>query len=126
MTLRLDYWGALDELVAGSRVIIDRPRGSRHPRYPDFTYPLDYGYLEGTTSGDRQGIDVWVGSRDDRSVTGVVMAVDLEKRDAELKVLLGCTPDEMRLVHSVHQDERCGAILVERAPGDPLSREGEG
>jgi inorganic pyrophosphatase len=40
-----DFWCRLDDLVAHSRLCIDRPRGSPHPRYPAFVYPLDYGYL---------------------------------------------------------------------------------
>lgn len=58
----LAFWAALDELVATSTVRIDRPKGTAHPRYPSFIYPLDYGYLEGTQAADGGGIDVWVGS----------------------------------------------------------------
>lgn len=40
------FWSALDELVAGSDLVIDRPQGAAHPRYPDLVYPLDYGFPE--------------------------------------------------------------------------------
>jgi inorganic pyrophosphatase len=40
-----DFWQALDSLISMSEIVIDRPRGTTHPRYPDFIYPLDYGYL---------------------------------------------------------------------------------
>ena len=43
------FWQHLDEMVAGSELVIDRPRGSRHPRVHDTIYPLDYGYLAGTS-----------------------------------------------------------------------------
>ena len=56
------FWEALDTLAAESEIIIDRPKGSAHPRYPGFIYPLDYGYLKATTSMDGGGIDVWRGS----------------------------------------------------------------
>lgn len=56
------FWQKLDQLVTSTSIIIDRPRNSRHPRYPDIIYPLDYGYLQNTTSGDRDGIDLWRGS----------------------------------------------------------------
>jgi hypothetical protein len=49
-----DYWKALDVLVDSSAIKIDRPRGASHPRFSDVVYPLDYGYLEGTSSGDGQ------------------------------------------------------------------------
>ena len=34
------FWLALDQLVETSTLVIDRPRGSTHPRYADFQYPL--------------------------------------------------------------------------------------
>lgn len=108
------FWTQLGELVASSRVVIDRPRGSPHPRFPENIYPLGYGYLEGTTSGDGQGIDVWLGSGDHTQITGIVCTVDLGRRDAELK-LLGCTPEEARVVTSflnAHSSFQC--LLVPR------------
>ena len=52
------FWNALDTLIATSEIAIDRPRGSAHPRYADITYPLDYGYLTGTSGGDGDEIDI--------------------------------------------------------------------
>jgi len=40
------FWTDVDSLVASSTVVIDRARGSGHPRSPEHIYPLDYGYLE--------------------------------------------------------------------------------
>lgn len=40
-------------------VRIDRPLGSRHPKY-NFYYPVNYGYIEGTISGDGEEIDAYV------------------------------------------------------------------
>lgn len=45
-----EFWQAMDKLVSESELVIDRPKGSRHPRYPDIKYQVDYGYLNGTTS----------------------------------------------------------------------------
>lgn len=58
---RPGFWTAMDRLVAGSGVVIDRPAGSAYPRYPQRLYSLDYGYLKGTTSADGAGIDLWRG-----------------------------------------------------------------
>ena len=52
------FWQSMSQLLATNPVIIDRPKGSSHPRYPTVIYPLDYGYLENTTSSDGSGIDV--------------------------------------------------------------------
>jgi inorganic pyrophosphatase len=41
-----DFWAYIDELVATSSVVIDRPRNTAHPKHPQHIYPLDYGYLK--------------------------------------------------------------------------------
>lgn len=111
-----DFWDHVDHLVASSQVAIDRPKGSAHTLYPDMIYPLDYGYLVGTTSGDGSGIDVWVGSLGGtgRIPTGIVCSVDLLKRDAELKILLGCTDVEMQTIVDFVNDGDTRCILVKR------------
>lgn len=109
-----DFWNKLDQLAAVSDLKIDRPSGSPHPRYPSFVYPLDYGFLEDTRSGDGDGIDVWVGSLPGRTVTAIVCTVDLEKRDVEVKMLLGCTPEEVQEILATHNRGSQSAILVER------------
>lgn len=108
-----NFWRALDALVDSSTLKIDRPKGSAHPRYPDFLYPLDYGYLEGTTSADGAGIDVWIGSLPEKQVTALLCTVDLEKRDTEIKLLLGCTPQAARHLLAIHNRGTQSAILLE-------------
>jgi inorganic pyrophosphatase len=108
------FWSNLDRLLAQHRLVIDRPKGSVHPRFPDFRYPLDYGYLDGTSGGDGGGIDVWVGSLPDRRLEGVVCTVDLDKRDTEVKLLLGCTSAEMQMVLATHNSGPQGGVLFQR------------
>ena len=38
---------------------IDRPLGSRHPEY-GFIYPVNYGYVAGTQSGDGEPLDAYL------------------------------------------------------------------
>jgi len=109
-----DFWLKLDQLVATHKLVIDRPKGSCHPRYPSFFYPLDYGYLENTQAVDGNEIDVWVGSLPERTVTAVVCTVDMVKRDAEVKILLGCTDQEAQVILGVHNTESMAGLLVER------------
>ena len=75
---------------------------------------LDYGYLQGTTSGDGAGVDVWLGSLPGSAVTGVVCCVDAVKGDMEMKLLLGCTEAEMGLVLGIHNDGGQSALLLVR------------
>ena len=111
------FWLKLDRLAAEHLVVIDRPKGSHHPRYPEMVYPLDYGYLEGTQAMDGGGIDVWVGSLPERDVVAVVCTVDMMKHDAEIKILLGCTLQEMQTVLDFHNDDSDwqSAILMPRS-----------
>ena len=108
------FWTALDQLVASSKIVIDRPKGNAHPRYPDKIYPLDYGYLEGTTTVDGGGIDVWVGTEGVGRVQGVQCTVDMLKRDAEIKILMGCTNDELSIIDEFLNQFSMRAMLVKR------------
>lgn len=109
------FWAALDQLTAFSRLVIDRPKGTAHPRYPDMLYPIDYGYLADTTAMDGGGIDVWAGSDPARGLDAVMVTVDLVKRDAEIKPLIGCTEEEKQLVWQQHNSsETMKGILIRR------------
>ena len=110
-----EFWNALDELVCNSEIIIDRPKGSAHPRYPDFVYKVDYGFLKNTTSMDGSGIDVWVGTEKNKQVDAVMCIVDLVKRDSEIKVLIGCSEEEKDIVYKTHNEtENVKGILIRR------------
>jgi inorganic pyrophosphatase len=109
-----DFWTALDTLVATSRIVVDRPQGSAHPRYPDLIYPRPYGYLDGTRAADGDGIDVWLGSAASTAVDAIVCTIDLVKRDAEIKVLIGCSTDDRRCILEFMNQSALAALLVER------------
>jgi len=108
----MTFWNSLQQMVDESEIKIDRPKDSAHPRYPDYIYPLDYGYLEGTTSGDGDGIDCWVGSLGSKDVTGAVVIVDPVKKDSEIKVLLGCASEDMDTILKCHQRGSMDGILI--------------
>lgn len=111
-----DFWAYLDELVSCHALIIDRPKGSTHPRYPGKFYPSDYGYLEGTTSADGSGIDAWRGSLEEPALDAVLLTADLKKRDSEIKLLLGCTPQEKQQILYFTNAELMRGWLVNRSP----------
>lgn len=79
------FWKILDKLVRESKIIIDRPKGTAHPKYPNLIYEVDYGYLENTTSMDKGGIDVWAGTEEQKKIDAIICVVDLIKRDSEIK-----------------------------------------
>jgi inorganic pyrophosphatase len=109
-----DFWNALDELVNTSEIVIDRPKGSAHPRFPDFIYRVDYGYLKNTASMDGAGIDVWVGSGE-KKIDAIMCIVDLMKKDSEIKILIGCTEEEKMEVYQTHNETQyMKGILIRR------------
>jgi inorganic pyrophosphatase len=110
-----DFWEALERLVAASEIIIDRPKGTRHPRYLDILYEVDYGYLKDTSSMDGAGIDVWQGTDSSRLIDAVICTVDLFKRDSEIKILIGCTEEEKQKILYFHNSsETMKGILIRR------------
>jgi inorganic pyrophosphatase len=110
------FWSAIDKLVAESEIVIDRPKGSIHPRYPDFRYTVDYGYLKNTTSLDGGGIDLWRGTKCDQTADAIMCIVDLAKRDSEIKILIGCTDEEREMVYQMHNATECMKGIMIRRP----------
>jgi len=96
------FWQGLENLITTNSIIIDRPKGKPHPRHPDMVYPLDYGYLENTTASDGGGIDVWMGSLQTKLLTGILCTFDKIKRDAEIKLLIGCTQEDIEIIRNFH------------------------
>lgn len=103
-TYNNDFWKAFDKLVEKSNIVIDRPKGTSHPKFPDFIYKVDYGYLENTSSMDGAGIDVWIGTRDDKIIDAIMCIVDLRKKDSEIKILIGCTEEEKEIIYNTHNE----------------------
>ncbi len=99
-----NFWMALDELVCNSEIVIDRPKGTAHPRYPNFIYKVDYGYLKNTSSMDGAGIDVWVGTASEKCIDAIMVIIDLIKRDSEIKILISCTEEEKDIIYQTHNE----------------------
>jgi inorganic pyrophosphatase len=105
------FWKSMTDLLTTNIIVMDRPKGSTHPRYGNAVYPLDYGYLENTTSSDGGGIDVWVGSLNPvldngrvKTLTGILFTFDTLKRDAEIKLLIGCTEEDIQIIRDFHKE----------------------
>lgn len=110
-----EFWLMLDKLVQQSEIVIDRPKGTAHPKYPDLIYKVDYGYLKNTTSMDGAGIDVWLGKNKDQKVDAIICTVDLLKKDSEIKILIGCSEEEKELIYKMHNEsEFMKGILIRR------------
>ena len=75
--------------MIGSRVtvIVDRPLGSYHPKYPALYYPVNYGYIEGTLAADGEEEDAYILGIHEPvdSFTGRVIAIIHRQDDNEHK-----------------------------------------
>ena len=111
-----EFWSLVDRLTGDSEIIIDRPRGTAHPKFNDLIYPVDYGYLKNTDSMDGGGIDVWLGSEADRRLKGVICTVDRLKGDSEIKLLIGCSQAEIAIADRFHNEsESMKGLLILRS-----------
>jgi inorganic pyrophosphatase len=111
-----EFWIAIDKIVETSEIVIDRPKGTAHPRFPNFIYKVDYGYLKGTSSMDGGGIDIWVGTDATVGVDAIMCIVDLEKKDSEIKILINCSEEDKQIVYQTHNEtEYMKGILIRRS-----------
>jgi len=68
---------------------MDRPLGSKHPQY-GFKYPVNYGYVPDTISGDGMEIDAYVLKENEAlsNFTGKVVAIIHRRDDVEDKLIV--------------------------------------
>ncbi len=114
------FWQKIDTLYYSSHMELVRKKGTSHQRYKNLVYPLDYGYLTDTLTESGHGIAVFMGTSGNESVSTMVIAADILKKDVEIKLLVGCTPDEERAVlEFLNQTDYQKTILVRRGRDIP-------
>jgi inorganic pyrophosphatase len=90
-------WRLLERLIAERGIVIDRPRGEGHPRYPDMIYPYDYGHIPGTAAADGHEVDTFVG-RAQLGLVGLIALVHEPSGIADPKLLLNLTLDDADVI----------------------------
>jgi inorganic pyrophosphatase len=77
------------------RVVIDRPRGSRHPGDGGLVYELNYGFIPGTSAPDGHPLDVYVIDADEPlpECEAEVIAVIRRRDDLEDKLVARIGPE---------------------------------
>lgn len=70
-------------------VKMDRPLGSKHPKH-GFIYPVNYGYIANTVSGDGEELDAYVLGvhKPVESFTGKVIAIIHRTNDDDDKLVV--------------------------------------
>lgn len=116
------FWQKLDTLMFSSDCTIDRPKGSTHFKYSNLVYPVDYGFLSDTTAGsDQDPIDLFKGSIPTHTVDAIAVSADILKKDCEVKLLVGCTEEEiLDILRFLNQTEFQKAILIRRGAETPI------
>ena len=76
----------LDKIVT---VTMDRPLGTAHPKH-GFIYPVNYGYIPNTVSGDGEELDAYVLGvhKPVESFTGKVIAIIHRTNDDDDKLVV--------------------------------------
>jgi inorganic pyrophosphatase len=110
----MTFWEKLDTIIAASEIVIDRPKGTVHPKFPDMRYPFDYGYLKGTSGGDGNEIDVCLGTSVDKRLVAVICTVDALKKDTEVKLLIGGTDGEIKVIEEFFNSILMAGLLIRR------------
>ncbi len=77
-------------------VTVDRPAGTKHPEQ-EFTYPVNYGYIEGTMAPDGEELDAYVLGTDEPtfSFKGKCIAVVHRLDDEDDKLIVVDEDDEI-------------------------------
>ncbi len=71
------------------KATMDRPLGSKHPQH-NFIYPINYGYIPDTVSGDGEAIDAYIIGEFEplKFYTGYVVAIINRRNDDEDKLVV--------------------------------------
>ena len=82
----MDNLEYLDKTV---EIKIDRPMGSKHPEH-GFIYPLNYGYIPNTVSGDGEEVDAYILGVYERleNFTGKCIAIIHRSNDNDDKLII--------------------------------------
>ena len=119
-----DPWIGWEQIIAENKIVIDRPKGTAHPRFPEMIYPVDYGYLEQTIGGDGAEVDIFVGSGD-AGLVALLSTYDAVKEDRETKLLWNLTEEEIETVTNFLNRGTMTASLIRRIilkPGEISNR----
>jgi inorganic pyrophosphatase len=111
------YWDKLAKIIDENEIMIDRKKGSPHPKYPNMIYPVDYGYIKNTGSMDGNGIDIFYGTSDNHEIDGILCTIDIMKDDSEIKVLYACSDNEIVTICESMESEYMSCLLIRK--GNP-------
>ncbi len=113
------FWQKLDTLYLSSNLTMTKRKGEVHDQFANLVYPVDYGRLE-DTNGIVDGVSVYIGSKSKSSITALVVAADILKKTLDVKILAGCTEEEVDdVLRYLNQTEFQKTVLIRRGNSIP-------
>ena len=85
----METCNSLNYLNKTLSVVMDRPLGSKHSKH-DFIYPINYGYIPNTISGDGEELDAYVLGVNEaiKTFTGKCIAIIHRTDDDDDKLII--------------------------------------
>ncbi len=79
--------------------VIDRKIGDPHPHYPESKYPINYGYIPNTISGDGEELDVYVlGEREPKEkCVGKIIAIIHRTNNNDDKLVMSTNGEDYNM-----------------------------
>ncbi|MEG0077012.1 Inorganic pyrophosphatase [Anaerorhabdus sp.] len=114
------FWQKIDTLYLSNKLEILRQKGTKHPEYSNLIYPVDYGHLKDTQASTSEGITIFKGSLKSSTVSAVIIAADILKKDLQTKLILGCTPEEEeKVLRFLNHTDFQKTVLIRRGQEIP-------
>lgn len=108
------FWQKVDTLFLSSNLKITNKKDEVHRQFSNLIYPIDHGYLlDAGEEGDQQ-ISVYVGSQS-QTVSALIIAADILQKTLEVKMLVGCSEEEIEAVlRFLNQTDYQKTVLIRR------------
>ncbi len=109
------FWQKVDTLyLSGTRKVFKK-KGEVHDTFKNLVYPLDYARIEDMKSVSGHGVAVYLGSENRNKVSALVIAADILEKELDVKVLAGCTEEEIEeVLRYLNQTDFQKTVLIKR------------
>ncbi len=113
------FWQKLDTFYFSGEYEVKHKKGDHHSEYPNLVYPVEVGCLE-ETNGEHEGVNVYRGSGSMYSITGLVIAVDILGKTLDVKMLVGCSEEEVEeILRFLNQTDYQKTVLIRKGATIP-------
>ncbi|MDD6560626.1 MAG: Inorganic pyrophosphatase [Lactimicrobium massiliense] len=110
------FWQKVDTLFLSGKLALTKKKGEAHDTFRNLVYPTDYGHLGDTKSTTAEGVSVYAGSGDRSQITALVVAADILTKELDVKMLIGCTEEEvMAVLRFLNQTDFQKTVLIRRS-----------